>query len=126
MARQHRILSKKMKSSKECDTDPLPRLQFLLDLQSWISHKILEGHEIILAIDANEDSMGKLGWNCPLQYTLDKPTSCKEHDGSLATMMVSCGLSDPLLMQHAHGTPPPTHSRDASRIDYILVSNLAL
>jgi len=31
-----------------------PHRQFILDLQAWLQNLIQEGHEIILALDANE------------------------------------------------------------------------
>ena len=35
-------------------TPPNPHRQFILDLQAWLQNLIQEGHEIILALDANE------------------------------------------------------------------------
>jgi hypothetical protein len=100
-----------------------PHRQFILDLQSWIETLIQEGHEIILALDANETYnpevpvpphklVHKLG-----QLTLDK-----HHDGKLATLVSTCGLKDPLAVQHPERPFPPSYFRGTNRIDFILVT----
>lgn len=101
--------------------DPIPRLQFILDLQAWIEDRVKNGYSIILSIDGNESIKDKLGSFVPLQFTLSKPISASGHDGSLAKLAHTCGLCDPLLIHH-NGTPPPTFKRGKDRIDFILVS----
>jgi hypothetical protein len=102
---------------------PNPHRQFILDIQSWITHLTNLGHEIILALDANEtynpDIPGSLS---PLQYTPGVPTYSKTHDGKLSTLVASCNLQDPLAYQHSDCPFPPSHIRGANRIDYIFVT----
>jgi hypothetical protein len=125
-AQQYRLLSKKMRTNQVHLDNPTPRRQMILDLQAWLSVKISEGHKIILAIDANEDITGKLGKPCTLNYTLDTPITDKDHDSSLATLMATCGLCNPLTAQHKDTTPPHTYVRGSSRKDYVLVSQSIL
>jgi hypothetical protein len=67
--------------------DPIPRIQFIMDLQAWIEHHVQKGCSIILGIDGNESMASSTGNFTPLPYTLDKPIQCKGHDGSLATLI---------------------------------------
>jgi hypothetical protein len=73
-------------------------------------------------MDANElNSEGKGGY-CPLRFQLDTPVKRRNHDGSFNTLMTTCGLIHPLLLQHSQELPPPTDNRGSQRIDYILIS----
>jgi len=121
-AQQFRQLSKQMREHDTVD-DPKPRWQFIIDLQAWIESLVSEGHDIILCLDANENINNNTGSYTPLQYISNKPTIGSGHDGSLATLMCTCGLVDPLLLQHPDQTPPSTYSRSDNRIDYIVISS---
>jgi hypothetical protein len=55
---------------------------------------IKEGYSIVLAMDANEGCYGKYGKFSPLKYSLDSPIVPSDHDGTLATLICSCGLVD--------------------------------
>lgn len=103
---QFRSLSQSFWDSKIW-TDPIPRLQFIRDLQAWIEVRMREGHEIILTIDANE-GLQESGTYRPLDYSLEQLIKSKGHDGSLSTLVRSCGIVDPLV-QHHRDTPPPTY-----------------
>jgi hypothetical protein len=116
------MLSKKIRMEGNSKDDPKPRLRFILDLQAWIHHIQSKGHEILLALDANEDISGLTGTHCLVPYDPDSPIKCPNHNGSLSTLISSCSLCDPLTWQHQVETPPPTYSRGQSRIDYIFVS----
>lgn len=107
--------------SAEYETDPIPRRQFIIDLQAWIEHMQRDNHDIILFIDANEAITEAHGQVLSMEYTLDKPILAKGHDRTIATLVKSCGLQDPLLRHHA-GTPPPTYNRGKERIDFIFTS----
>ena len=53
----------------------------------------------------------------------DKPhVFCKEHDGSLLTLIKTCGLIDILVQCHPSAQYPATHSRGRQRIDGIFVT----
>jgi hypothetical protein len=82
-----------------------------------------QNYSIILGIDANEGSYGQIGNYCPLIYTLDTPITGTGHDGSLATLVRSSGLCDPLLLHHPDTPPPSTYERGKERIDYLYVSS---
>jgi hypothetical protein len=121
-AQQYRKLSKLHRESRITD-DPIPRKQFIMDLQSWIEYKQQENYEFILSLDANESISLQQGQYCPLDYAERKPTRGSGHDGSFATLMRTCGLRDPLTLQHPDQPPPSTYSRGTQRIDFILVSS---
>jgi hypothetical protein len=106
--------------------DPRPRLQFIMDLQSWIESRIQQHYEVILSLDANEAIADTMGLYCPLEFNPDRPTVGSGHDGSLSTLIRTCGLCNPLTLQHSDRTPPTTYSRGPNRINYILVSNSLL
>jgi hypothetical protein len=120
-AQQFRQLSKTFRDA-DLSGDPIPRHQFIVDLQGWIEHKIGEGHQIILSIDANESFNHTAGSFTPVPYTLEKPIPLKGHDGSIATLVKTCGLCDPLLHHHPDQPPPPTYDRGKDKIDFIFAS----
>lgn len=119
-SQQYRHLSKEFREAN-INEDPQPRKQFIIDLQAWIEYYNRAGCFIILSIDANESIKSDTGAYCPLDFTLDKPISTKGHDGTIATLIRTCGLCDPLIMQHTVSPPPPTYRRGKERIDFILV-----
>jgi len=120
-AQQFRHLSKTF-----CDAgledDQVPRHQFLVDLQAWIEKKVDEGYFIILGIDANEQFSRTDGSFTPVQFSFDKPIRIKGHDGTLSTLVCTCGLIDLLTLQHPDPLPPATYIRGKERIDFIFVS----
>lgn len=124
-AQLFRKLSKQFRDL-ELTEDPRPRIQCIVDLQAWMECKLTEGYEFILCIDANEVITNTSGSYHPLIYNPDAPTAIGRHDGSLATLIRTCGLQDPLTIQHQDQPPPPTYSRGSQRIDYILVSGSLL
>jgi len=124
-AQQFRRLSKAFRDSDIAE-DPVPRLQFIADLQAWMESKTSDRYEFILALDANESILDITGSFHPLQYSPTAPTKLDGHDGSLATLIRTCGLCDPLTIHHPDSPPPTTYSRGPNRIDYILVSNSIL
>lgn len=120
-AQQHRLLSKSFREANRVE-DPKPRLQFIVDLQSWLEHKISLNYSIILSIDANEGLQNKKGKYFPVAFSLNHPLPITGHDGSIATLITTCGLCDPLCLHHTTSPPPPTYKRGKDRIDYIFVS----
>jgi len=121
-AQQFRKLSQQFRDSG-IQKEPCPRNQFILDLQAWLEHKLQEQYDIILSLDANESITQETGTISPLTYNPEQPTAGYGHDGSLMTLIRTCGLCDPLTIQHPDRTPPTTYSRGPNRIDYILVSS---
>jgi hypothetical protein len=103
---------------------PNPHRQFILDLQSWLSHLISAGHEIILSIDANEayqpDSPGSAHF---LPYAPNQSAIDPKHNGKLSTLLATCQLLDPLAIQHPEWPFPPSHIRGRNRIDYIFITS---
>lgn len=120
-AQQYRNLSQQFRQA-DLTHDPKPQHQFIADLQAWLESKIASGYSIILSIDANEGLQDKTGNYTPLHFTLDQPIPTKGHDGSLSTLLHTCGLIDPLTIQHTEHSPPPTYNRGKDRIDYTFVS----
>lgn len=113
-AQQFRGLSQQFRKA-DLAYDPKPRHQFIVDLQAWLESKTATGY-------ANEGLHEGTGNYTPLHFTLKHPIPTKGHDGTLSTLIHTCGLLDPLTTQHTEHPPPPTYNRGKERIDYILVS----
>jgi hypothetical protein len=92
---------------------PEPNKQFILGLQSWIQHLQSQGHKIILNLDNNEDLYASNGSVHPLEYNSDYTTTHSAHDGSLHTLVITCGLVDVLADQHSSRPFPSTYRRNA-------------
>jgi hypothetical protein len=91
-----------------------------------LEYKTTQGYLIILGIDANEP-YDPLGGNfTPVDFQLDTPIPLKGHDGTLATLVCTSGLVDPLLIHHPDHPPPPTYDRGKDKIDFIFVSRALL
>jgi hypothetical protein len=120
-AQQFRVLSEQFREANQLD-DPIPRHQFIVDLQGWIEHMVERNYQIILGIDANESFTATAGHYTPVDFTLEKPIPTKGHDGTLATLVRTCGLRDPLLLHHTETPPPPTYDRGQEKIDFLFVS----
>jgi hypothetical protein len=119
---QSRVLSR-MHREHEQHLIAQPRRQFILDLQGWLSDKIEGGHELIVSMDANDTyNPGLPGTPHPVEYQPERPTISSTHNGKLSTLIASCGLRDPLAMQHSSRPFPASHIRGSKRIDYILVT----
>jgi exonuclease III len=100
-----------------------PRQQFILDLQGWLEIKVLEGHKIVLGMDANDSyNPDTTGTSTPLEYNPARPTVSASHNGKLSTLVASCGLKDPLALQHSSRPFPASHIRGSKRIDFIFVT----
>ena len=85
-AQQFRALSEQFRAADRVD-DPIPRHQFIVDLQGWMEHMVGKGYQIILGIDANEPFVASEGNYTPVHFTLDQPIPTKGHDGTLATLV---------------------------------------
>jgi len=120
-AQQFRKLSEHFRAADDIN-DPIPRHQFIVDLQAWLEYKTTEGFMIILGMDANDPYNPSGGNFTPLEFQLDKPISTKGHDGTIETLVKTSGLVDPLLHQHPGTPPPPTYDRGNDRIDFIFTS----
>jgi hypothetical protein len=107
---------------KEVLSAPEPNKQFILDLQAWVQHLQVQGHQIILNLDNNEDLYNSGGTIHPLAYNPDGPTSDNLHNGSLWTLAMTCGLIDILAIHHSERPFPPTYIRGKKHIDYMLLS----
>jgi len=100
-----------------------PRRQFILDLQGWLQTKIDEGHELIVSMDANDTyNPDTPGVAHPVTYHPDRPILSPTHNGKLGTLITSCGLRDPLALQHESRPFPASHIRGSQRIDFTLVT----
>ena len=123
---QLRILSR-LHREQHIATPPNPRHQFILDLQSWLEHLQLEGHQFILAMVANETfDPDVICPKQPLQYDKASLTVNAQHNGKLSTLVSSCDLCLPLATQHETRPFPASHIRGKHQIDYIFVSKLLL
>jgi hypothetical protein len=98
-----------------------PFKQFILDLQSWIASVQVNGTQIILCLDNNEEFLPNKGQLVTLPASTT-PLLHKTHDGSLDTLACSMGLVD--VLRHHHPSPcyPATYNRGCKRINLILVS----
>jgi len=119
---QFRSLSRAFRS-QNIVTPPDPHRQCILDLQAWLESLVHQNHAIILNLDSNEDISGKAGLFQPLSYVEGKHPVSKTHDGSLATLITTCGLVDPLATQHKSRPFPSTYNRGQSRLDYMFVTS---
>jgi hypothetical protein len=119
---QYRVLSRLHRDQGQRMTAN-PRRQFILDLQAWLESRIAEGHDLIIGMDAydsyNPDAVGTVQ---PLDYSQDRITVSKIHNGQLGTLIATCGLRDPLALQHSSRPFPASHIRGMKRIDFILVT----
>lgn len=105
---QYRLLSAHFRSKLIMDP-PNPHRQFILDLQSWLSHMIQHQHEIISALDANESYDPDIpGTPHFLPYT-GEHIMASSHDGKLPTLVATCSLSDPLACHHPERPFPASH-----------------
>jgi hypothetical protein len=77
-------------------------------------------------MDANEDLQDHTGKFTPLTFHPDKPTRSKTHDGTVATLLATCGLVDPLAKQHRQRPLPATYIRGKKRLDGIFISSQVL
>jgi hypothetical protein len=118
---QYRKISAKLRDTDKQST-PNPRHQFVLDLQAWLENLIKEGHHIILSIDSNEELNPTEGKITNLTYNQSLVTANPNHDGSLSTLVNTCGLID-ILQTHHSEKALATYNRGITRLDYILISN---
>ena len=93
-SQQFRFLSQEFRAAEVIE-DLQPRKQFIVDLQAWLEYQNKAGCFVILALDASEGLGSETGTYHPLDYTLDKPIPTKGHDGTIKTLVRTCGLSDP-------------------------------
>ncbi len=119
---QHRTLSRIHRQYQQQVTAQ-PRRQFILDFQAWLEYMIADGHDLIIGMDANDtydpDSQGV---SHPLSFDPALPTVSTTHNGKLSTLISSCGLKDPMALQHQSRPFPASHIRGTKRIDYLLVT----
>jgi hypothetical protein len=118
---QYRGLSAKLRNDGK-GTTPDPCRQFILDLQAWLEHIIQDGHQVILSMDSNEDLYTSHGKYHHLEYKTESVITSPQHDGTMATLLKTCGLIDILQVHHTNKAPP-TYNRGNTRLDYILVSD---
>jgi hypothetical protein len=123
---QLRVLSR-LHREQNITTPPNPRRQLILDLQSWLESLAQEGHQFILAMDANAVyDPDQVAQQHPLVYQPDKLTVNSAFDGKLATLVANCNLCLPLAHQHSTRPFPTSHIAGRNQIDYILVSESLL
>ena len=102
--------------------EPNPRRQFILDLQAWLGDLHHQGHDIILAMDANKSYDPALTTpECHLEYH-PTPTTHPTHDCKLSTLVSTLRLFGPLAQQHVTRPLPASHLQGSQSIDYILLS----
>lgn len=75
-----------------------------------------------MSIDGSEDVASSIGTYWPLHYTAGNFIKAPEHNGSLATLIATCGLIDSLCLLHLPPYPS-TYAPGKNRIDFIYVSN---
>jgi hypothetical protein len=114
-------ISAKLRSSNNHSTPNAPR-QLILDLQACLKHLIAEEHMKILSMDSNEDLNSSICQFTPLTYDPDTVTHCAHYDGSLSTLIETCGLLD-IIQVHHMGKAPPTYNRGKHHLDYIFISS---
>ncbi len=73
-------------------------------------------------MDNNEDIASENGSIYFIPPSGGDHIHCPHHDGTLSTLIKTCGLVDILGEQHTDRPFPPTYSRGKKRLDYILVS----
>ncbi len=118
---QRRQLSAMFRSQNNV-VDPDPNRQFILDLQSWVTHIQQNGMQVILSLDNNEELHPLIGQVVQLNYDANVPTLNHHHNGTLDTLIRSTGLVDILSHHHPSTNYPATYNRGKKRIDIILVS----
>ena len=80
----------------------------------------VEGASIILSLDGNEDTSQTTAMYHPLDYSDGSFISSRNHNGTLSTLVTTCGLVDSLSL---HQPPfPSTYAYGPNRLDYIYVS----
>ncbi len=119
---QDRGILQKLCSTEQSST-PNPRHQFILDLQAWLENLVKEGHLLILFMDSNEDLDIYKGNFCPLPYNPGAVTRCEQHDGSMSTLLKTCGLIDVLQTRNSDKAPA-TYNRGKKWLNYIFVSSI--
>jgi hypothetical protein len=122
---QFRHLSKSYHQQNNLQT-PDPYKQCIMDLQAWLEHLVSQGYSIILSLDSNEDITDTLPAFVPLTYKEGIHPVHQNHNGSLATLVTTCGLVDLLAVHHKTRPFPPTYNRGSSTLDYIFVSTSIL
>jgi hypothetical protein len=123
---QMRVLSRLHREQNNL-VPPEPRQQFILDLQSWLESLVQEGHQLVVAMDANTVyDPDQEGNRHHLEYQPDKLTVDATHDGKLATLVATCNLCFPLACQHTTRPFPASHIMGRNQIDYIFVSHTLL
>ena len=84
-----------------------PRRQGILDMQAWLMSYIEQGVEVILYLDGNEDIDKIIGtWSEVSKYVPEQHVIAPDNDGSLATLVMTCGLIDVIKTQHPKDIPP--------------------
>lgn len=86
--------------------------------------KISDGHEPIVCMDANDSyNPDSNGTDHPVEYHPECLTVSPNHNGKLCTLIASCGLRDPLALQHNSHPFPASHIWGSKCIDFILVTS---